>query len=496
MGGTTGQEAEEATATPDPAGSTPATTPPDHRTTATPDAAGSGAARRALRSPTFRRVLLGAFASNVGTWMHNVVLGAIAYDLTESSSFVGLMVFAQLGPMLLLSTVGGVLADRFDRTRLLVTIVLSQLLLSLVLAVVTAADRPDRLALLGVTFAIGIGQALYAPAFTALLPELVAKEDIAGAVSLNSAQMNTARVVGPVIGAFLYSAVGASTVFVANASSYLFVVLAVGRVRLPRAHRDGTASRGLRALGDGLRAARSIPVVARCLVVITLYSLISLPFVGQFPVLAERNLDIGTKSTAYGVLYACFGVGAVLGALSIGTVLSRQPKSAIVRWALVGFAVTLAVLALLRSPAPAYPVVTVVGFTYLAVVTALMTMVQEQLDNRIRGRVMALWIMGWGGTVPIGNLLAGPLIEATSITAVLLGGAAFAVFLAAYVRPAPAAAADPVTVDRATVDPATVAPTPAGPVTTDHGTTDHDTTDHGTTDRGQVAPVPCPCPGR
>jgi predicted MFS family arabinose efflux permease len=352
-----------------------------------------------------------------------------------------------------------------------------------VLAAVTAADRPDQLALLGVTFAIGIGQALYAPAFSALLPELVGKDDIAGAVSLNSAQMNTARVVGPVIGALLYSAIGASMVFVVNAASYLFVAVAVGRVRLPRPARDGTASRGLRALGDGLREARAIPVVARCLVVITLFSLVSLPFVGQFPVLAERNLDIGTKSTAYGVLYACFGVGAVLGALAIGTVLSRQPKAAIVRWGLVGYAATLAALALLRGPEPAYPVVALVGFAYLAVVTALMTMVQEQLDNRIRGRVMALWIMGWGGTVPIGNLLAGPLIELTSITAVMLVGAAFAVALAAYVRPTPAGTPVPTEAEADTRGP-TDAATPVD--------------GHARAGPGgrMAAPAAVPCPGR
>lgn len=393
-----------------------------------------GSARSALRHRVFRRVLFGAFLSNIGTWMHNVVLGAIAYDLTESSTFVGLIVFAQLGPMLLLASVGGILADRYDRRRLLVTVVLSQLVLSLMLAGVTLADSPDKLALLAVTFCVGIGQAIYAPTFTALLPQLVDDADLAGAVSLNSAQMNTARVIGPVIGAVLYTLIGASAVFVVNAGSYLFVVAALWSLRLPRVGHDTAASRGLRALGDGYRIARADPVVWRCLVTITTYSLVSLPFVGQFPVLAERNLDIGTRSTAYGVLYACFGIGAVLGALSIGTVLSGHSKSAITRWGLVGFAGSLAVLALLRMPALAYPVVAVVGFNYLALVTSLMTVVQEQLDNRVRGRVMALWIMGWGGTVPVGNLVAGPLIEATSITAVMLGGAGCALLLSLYAR--------------------------------------------------------------
>jgi MFS family permease len=424
---------------------------------------GGGSARSALRHRTFRRVLVGAFFSNIGTWMHNVVLGALAYDLTESPSFVGLMVFAQLGPMLLLATVGGVMADRFDRTRLLVVVVLSQLALSLVLAAVATAESPDRLALLAVTFGIGIGQAIYAPTFTALLPELVEEHEIAGAVSLNSAQMNTARVIGPVIGAFLYSAVGAAAVFVVNAATYVVVAVVVAQVTLPRRGRDTQASRGLRALGDGLRVARANEVVGRCLVTITVFSLVSLPFVGQFPVLAERNLDIGAKSTAYGVLYACFGVGAVLGALSIGTVFSRRPKATVIRWGLVGYAAGLTVLALLRSAPPAYPTVAFVGFTYLALVTALMTQVQEQLDHRVRGRVMALWIMGWGGTVPIGNLVAGPVIESTSITVVMLAGAACAVALSTYVRapsPSPARGVTPAPPPAAAVPTPVQAPAP------------------------------------
>lgn len=394
----------------------------------------AGDARSALRHHTFRRVLFGAFLSNVGTWMHNVVLGAIAYDLTESSTFVGLVVFAQLGPMLLLSTVGGVVADRFDRRRVIVIVALTQLLLSLLLAAVMIPEEPSKVALLLVTFGIGIGQAIYAPTFMALVPELVDGPDVGGAVSLNSAQMNTARVVGPVIGSFLYAVVGASTVFALNGASYLGVVAAVAGVELPRAVRSAADSRGLRALGDGVRLARANPVVWRCLVTISVYSLVSLPFVGQFPTFASRNLDMSVRSTSYGVLYACFGVGAVLGALSVGTVFSRHAKDSVTRISLLGFAGSLAVLALLRTPALAYPVVTVVGFSYIALVTSLMTRMQEELDNGVRGRVMALWIMGWGGVVPIGNLIAGPLIEISSVTAMMLTGAACAVGLSLYLR--------------------------------------------------------------
>jgi MFS family permease len=393
-----------------------------------------GSARAVLRYSTFRRVYLGAFLSNVGMWMQNVVLGALAYSLTGSSSFVGLVVFAQLGPMLFLASVGGLMADRLDRRRVLVGVSLSQLLLSLVLAGIVAPDHPNRTALLAVVFAIGIGQAIYGPTFAALLPQLVERRDLSGAISLNSAQMNASRVVGPVIGAFLDSLAGASTVFVVNAGSRLFVVVALLTVQLPRPLVDHAASRGLRALGDGLAIARRNPMVGRCLVIISTYSLISLPFIGQFPVLAERNLGIDERSTAYGALYACFGIGAVAGALSIGTVFSQRSKARLARFGLMAFSGALGVLALLRGPMPAYPAVAVVGFTYFALVTSLMTLLQEEVEDRVRGRVMALWIMGWAGMVPVGNLVAGPLIELTSMTTVMLVGAGFALALTAYAR--------------------------------------------------------------
>jgi MFS family permease len=392
-----------------------------------------GSARAALRHRTFRWVFGGMFLSNIGTWMQNVVLGALAYDLTGSPTFVGIIMFAQLGPLLLLSVVGGALADTVDRTRLLVTVAASQLVLSFVLAAVAAPDRPNEVALVVAVFAIGVGQALFNPAYSAMLPQLVDREDLPGAIALHSAQMNGSRVIGPVIGAVLDSWLGASAVFAVNGVSYLFVIASLVTVRLPPPV-PSTTARGVRRLGAGIAVARRNTVVGRCLVTIGTFSLLSLTFVGQFPVVAEQNLGIDERSTAYGVLYGCFGVGAVLGALSIGTVFSQRSKERIVRLSLVAYAVALTAFALVRVAGLAYAIVLVVGLTYFAFITSLSTVLQQHLDDGERGSVTALWIMGFGGTVPVGNLLAGPVIEATSITAVMLAGAAVALALAAYAR--------------------------------------------------------------
>src|SRR5690606_28720483 len=135
--------------------------------------------------------------------------------------------------------------------------------------------------------------------------------------------------------------------------------------------------------------------VGRSLGTVFVFSLLSLPFIGQMPTLADRNLGIDPVSEQYGFLYASFGVGALLGALSIGTVLSEHDKATVGRRGLVAFAGCLALFAVLRSPAPAYPAVLIVGFTYFAVITSLSTVLQEQLDDRSRGRVMALWVMAF-----------------------------------------------------------------------------------------------------
>jgi MFS family permease len=386
----------------------------------------------------FRRVFIGAFLSNIGSWMQNVVLGAMAYDLTRSPSFLGVLLFAQLGPLMLFSLVGGLLADAIDRRRLLVAVSLLQGLLSLVLAWVARADDPSRAGLVGIVFLIGVGQAVFGPTYSAILPALVGKEDLAGAISLNSAQMNGSRVIGPVIGAALYASVGAPWVFVGNAASYLLVIWALLSVRLPPPVPDTSGLTGIRRLGAGFQVARRDPVVGRCLVIIYTYSLLALPFIGQLPTIADRNLGIDAKSQQYGILYACFGMGALLGALSIGTVLAARPLERVVRVGLVAFAVFLAGFSLLRTPLAAYPGVALVGLAYFAVITSLSTVRQQRLDDSNRGRVMALWIMGFGGTVPIGNLIAGPVIEATNVTLVVLVGAVVAVLLAWYADLAPA----------------------------------------------------------
>ena len=388
-----------------------------------------GSARAALAHRTFRVVWVGSLASNIGTWMQNVALGAFAYELTESSGYVALLGFAQLGPLLLLSIVGGLLADTVDRRMLLIACQVEQLVLSLALAAAASGDDPSRTLIFLCVLGIGIGNALNAPTFSAVLPQLVGRENLAGAVSLQSVQLNLSRVVGPAIGGAVLPAIGASGVFVVNAVTYLFAIATLATVRIPRPY-PPAGEQGLARLVGGFRVARADRLIRNCLVTIASISFFCLPFIGLLPVVAARNLGLDVQSAAYGVLYACFGLGAAIGAVSVGTVLVGRSKAKAVRVGLAAFAVTLVGFALLRSPGPAYPLLFAVGACYFATVTSLSTVLQEHLDDAVRGRVMALWIMGFGGTVPLGLLAGGFVTEHTSVTTVILIGAAIAAMLA------------------------------------------------------------------
>jgi MFS family permease len=387
-----------------------------------------GSARAALAHRDFRLVWAGSLASNIGTWMQNAALGALAFKLTHSSGFVALLGFAQLGPLLALSLVGGLLADSIDRRMLLVITQVEQMVLSFVLAVFASQHHPSHAALFFCVLGIGIGNALFAPTMSAVMPQLVGQDDLAGAVSLQSVQLNLSRVIGPVIGGLIIPVVHAWGVFALNGFTYFFAIITLLMVTIPRPYPDRSEQGLKRALG-GFRVARRDGLIGRCLLMITTFSFFCLCFIGLLPVIAGENLDMNVTGTAYGVLFACFGSGAALGAIAVGTVLVPYSKALVVRVGMPIFGVFLGVLATPRQPAIAFPVVFLVGFFYFATITSLSTVLQNHLTPQVRGRVMALWIMGFGGTVPFGLLAGGWLADHTSVSTVLYVGVVFAFLL-------------------------------------------------------------------
>lgn len=385
----------------------------------------------ALSSVAFRRLFAGMFASNIGTWMQNITLISLAYALTGDAWFTGLITFAQLGPMLFLSPFGGALADRFDRRVLMVTMASIQLTLSMVLAGVALDDTPNRLVLVLIVAGIGCANAINGPTANALLPTLVPRVDMQPAIALNSVSMNTSRVAGPLLGGLIGALGGASAVFAVNGLTYLFVIWAVTSVDVDFSPKGRSGEGPIEQLRVGLRAARADRIITRVLITISVLSMCSLTFIYQMPLLAEQQL--GLSGWRFNLLFASFALGAACGALSMGSFLSGHDRALTTRVGLGVFAVALAVFGTTGVVAVAFVTAFVLGAAYFVVVTALTTTLQMRVQDEVRGRVMGLWMMAWAGLVPLGGLIAGPIIDAVGISAVLLFGAIVAAVLAAAV---------------------------------------------------------------
>lgn len=388
-----------------------------------------GSARAALAYPRFRRMWVASFSSNIGTWMQNVVLPLYVLDRTGKASVVGLMVFAQLGPLLFLSIPAGVIADRFNRRKWLMFTQMLQLAFSAALAPLAAADAPVWSIFL-VSLGVGIGNALNAPAWSAMLPTLVSRSDLAGSVSLNSVMINGSRVVGPIVVAVLRSfGVTTAQIFLINAATYLFVVYALWITPIKQSAAMQREP-GARQFTSGLRIARANPAVWRLLGTLFTFSLFSLPYVGLFAAVARLNFGVKKGSTTYEWLYATWGLGAALGGLAIGTVFVAYDKRKLISQGFILFAVSLAAFAIVREPIGAFISGAILGVAYFGTTTSMNTIFQSRVEDHERGRVMSLWFMAFGGTVPIGNLLFAPVMDAVGARWVLLGGAVWALFLA------------------------------------------------------------------
>lgn len=386
-----------------------------------------GTARDALAVPQFRRLFIGSALSNTGSWAQMTILGVLAWKVSESSTYLGLLIFAQLAPMGFLSLLGGSLADTFDLKKLLFGAQLWQMSFTLVLAFMLLDGDISKSALLAVVFTIGIGQGLYAPALTAVVPSVAGHSNLSAAIALNSIQFNAARVVGPAIGGMLLNWFGFAQVFLFNAASFLFLLLAILTISLPPSTSSSVAFK--ERIFGGFKIAMRAPQVGRPLFAMFVFSMLCLPFIGQLPAIAELNLGIDSQGQDYSYLFAMFGFGGLCGALMVATVFVRASTNFTTRISLTGFAISMACLTFVSELYIAFPVIYVVGLFYFMLPTVLATHWQEHVDSSVRGRVSAIWVLAFGGTLPVSNLIAGRLAEATSISLILIMAVVAAVFM-------------------------------------------------------------------
>lgn len=386
----------------------------------------------ALRHPGFRLFWLGAFISNSGSWIQTVAQGWLVLELTDSAFMLGLIGFTATLPMLLLLLIGGVYADRLNRRRLLIGTMSAMMLFAAALATLTALDVVTVWHVAVIAFLSGCVMSLAAPAYQAFVHDLVGRDLLQNAIALNSAQFNLSRVVGPSLAGLAVGAVGLAGCFGINAASFL---AAIGALLLVRAGKGRMSNPPpvWQSLVEGFAYARARPRVQALLLLTALMSILALPYATLLPIVARDVLGLGADGLGY--LFAVGGVGAVAGALSLAFRGGRLPRPG--QWnpprglyllgCLILTGLATSGLGLARTPIVAGIALVGISFAATSSIALMNTLLQELVDDAMRGRVMGMYGLAFMGTFPIGNLLAGGLAGALSAsTALAISGATLA----------------------------------------------------------------------
>ncbi len=375
-----------------------------------------------LRIAAFRSLWLALLASTIGTWMQTVGAQWLLVEQSGTDILVAVVQTAGTLPIVLLALPSGALADTFDRRRLLIAVQVFLVAVGAVLTVLTLAGRMPAALLLTLTFVLGAGQALTAPAWQAVIPELVPRAQLASASALGAISVNLARAVGPAVAGVLIARTGAGVVFALNTVSFAVFALALWRWR-PRATGTGTApERFGAAVRSGGRYVRHSPVVRRILLRAALFLIPGSALWALLPLVASRRLGLG--SGGYGVLLGAVGVGAVAGAMLLPRLRARWSLNRLLLLAGAGFAVVLAVLALARSEAVVVAALLPAGIAWVMVLSGVNAAMQLFLPGWVRARGLAVYQMVFAGAQAGGSLAWGVLSDVSGLVTAHLVAAA------------------------------------------------------------------------
>jgi MFS family permease len=380
-----------------------------------------------FRHRAFATVWTGSFVSNIGTWMETVAIGVYVTQATGQAAWTGTVAALTYVPTVLLGPFGGALADRFDRRRFLAAVTLFQTLLAATLTVLAATDRLSVPAVAAIVLLAGCAFSVAMPAVQAMTPDLVAAEDVLGAMSLGAAQFNLGRVVGPALAGLVITAGGLAWAFGLNVLSFGAVLVALALVRIPPlARADGERPRVLRTIADGVDAARGDAGIRTALLLLVATTFLVSPFIGLVPAVAIKVFGRGAPGTS--ALVTAQGIGAVAAALAAAPLAARLGR----RRLLVAALLLVGPAAVLYGLAPTFPLavaaIAVLGFVYLAVLSGTSTVCQLRAPRHLRARIASLFMLGVGGGHALGLVVQGWLGDrvglpaVTAVTGLLLCG--------------------------------------------------------------------------
>lgn len=392
---------------------------------------------RALRYRNFRLFFVGQSVSLIGTWMQRIAVGWLVYRLTHSAFLLGVVGFAGQIPIFVLAPFAGVLADRWNRHRLLILTQVLAMMQAFVLAYLVLTDTVMMWHIVALSLILGVVSAFDIPVRQSFVVEMIEeKADLGNAIALNSSMVNGARLLGPSAAGLLIATVGEGTCFLLNGLSYLAVIASLLLMRLVHKNVRAHGSRAWHDLVEGLTYVYRFEPIRAIILLLALVSLMGMPYAVLMPIFAKDVLHGGPG--ALGFLMGASGVGALAGALYLA---SRRGVLGLGKMIPIGagvFGLGLVAFALSHNFLLSLTLVTAVGFGQMIQLASSNTLLQTMVEDQRRGRVMGLFTVAFVGMAPVGSLLAGALAsEIGAHWTVFIGGAACFVGAVVFARKLP-----------------------------------------------------------
>jgi predicted MFS family arabinose efflux permease len=371
---------------------------------------------KAFQYRDFRLMWFGACMSSIGTWMQIVAQGWLIYRLSHSAPLLALDQFLGGIPIFLFSLIGGVVADRAERRKILLASQYVQMACATVLTVLVATGRIHVWHMLSLSFVSGFAQAFGGPAYQALIPSLVKREDMPNAIALNSIQFNMAVTIGPALAGIALAKLGEQWCFGLNALSFLAPIISLSIIKA-RYLPEKTTDTLLGSLKQGIQFVRQQGSMEALIVLAFCMTALSMPMRTYIPVFVKDIFHRGPET--YGNLLSLMGIGSICGSLTVAGMGNIRNKGRIALITLMSLGAGITIFSLSRSLPLSYATLVLVGASMMAVFATVTSLVQLITTNEMRGRVMSVYNCAFRGGMPMGNLLSGWLVPMFTAPVVL-----------------------------------------------------------------------------
>ena len=385
----------------------------------------------ALRHRNFRVFYAGQLLSLAGTWMQSTAQGWLVLELTNSALLLGIVTAVTSLPTLLFTLWAGDLADRHDKRRIILTAQGVSLSAALVLAVLAHTQTITYPTLLALVFVLGTASAFEIPTRQSFFVELVGPADLPNAIALNSAAFNATRIVGPALAGIVIGTAGVAACYYANAASYVAVIIGLLMMRLPAWVPPPRTASTLESIREGLAYIRSDRLVRTLVCLVAGMSVTALPYVMLLPVFARDVLKVGAPGL--GTMLSATGAGALVAGMALAAGRVRIPRGRLIVGATMAFSLVVTAFAL----SPWYPLslalLALTGFTMILNNATVNALLQSRVPDRLRGRVMSVYVFMFVGMTPLGALQAGALARWIGAPRALAAGAGTLLLIISWV---------------------------------------------------------------